>query len=629
MPRIHHTENKVLINPDLHTIDPITLIKLEAIPYSKQKTLGDDHQILTCVIWILLSMADASLFISDRDAANLVGVPTKKFKKAKKALTDGNYIITATVTKDGKKASQYSFGSEISQNYFEKRLGTFSIEKTKLNDKKPPGKHKRSPQRRTLRRHLSKSKVTQHDFYYSYEAEMDVRFPSVEIVDTLLSTQCGSWLLSDPRSKDRLRACVSIIEMVRIEHYNKNNGKKQDEKKREQEAFDLFDDENPSAVITSTKPKHISQDAFRSFIGNNQGTKYNSNGTVEAKETLKSLGWLMCTKSGHRAPKKANKVCGERYWSNSRTEFNQAEYKSYWLSEDFYSNQVDTRRSSKSITISRAFRTEFRSLAMAELNPEVFEIFDKVSKKRDWDVATRSYQRAILEGFDYHRAYLDQKTYANIENSRVYTSIVSLPKKFRQYILIEGSETVEIDIKSAHAVIISTFIEDRIEALKWLELVGPDDPDKDIYYHLIDTLGVHDSAQILYPTRKKQRSQCKKVLNAYFNGATNQDKYDKKLRFKRPFKEYMKEEFPSLNQAISDLIKDFSTTAKRRNGAALKLQEIESDIMGTHFMCNSDFDCISIHDGLLVKKEEAPAIIQAVRERAMEVLGFEVQVDYK
>ena len=116
----------------------------------------------------------------------------------------------------------------------------------------------------------------------------------------------------------------------------------------------------------------------------------------------------------------------------------------------------------------------------------------------------------------------------------------------------------------------------------------------------------------------------------------------------------MKEEFPVVDLVINTLLlpiprggystelswqdKQKTNQTFERNGSALRLQEIESEIMGTFWMCDGDserkylnrrIDCVSIHDGLLCKLADAECLKKAVKERALDILGFEIEVTNK
>ncbi len=65
------------------------------------------------------------------------------------------------------------------------------------------------------------------------------------------------------------------------------------------------------------------------------------------------------------------------------------------------------------------------------------------------------------------------------------------------------------------------------------------------------------------------------------------------------------------------------------NGTALVLQELESLIIGSHYMIESDYLCVSLHDGLLCKVDDADDLIESISQRALDILGYEITVTRK
>jgi hypothetical protein len=276
------------------------------------------------------------------------------------------------------------------------------------------------------------------------------------------------------------------------------------------------------------------------------------------------------------------------------------------------------------------------SLTKKALTPEFFEAVDNTRK---WKTIEKRKWRNALHNFDYNKGWSNQAR----KGGRMTTSIVGLPREFRDQILIDGKPTVEIDIQSAHSLFIAhtdEFKQFKTARKEWIKLVSSGD---DIYMKLAKM--AEDAGGTLpdindYSSKKERnkavRKIFKKFLNAYLNGG-GQKAFNKVHKLGIQFKKHMKEWFPELHQVIQLLLERYTDERStdipqweiKRNGAAIRLQQIESEIMGTHWMCNGDIPCVSIHDGLLCKVTDADRLIKAVKKRAEKILGFQIVVERK
>lgn len=475
-------------------------------------------------------------------------------------------------------------------------LNRFSQQDT---DIQPTGK---PPRRRKVTPKYTDPPISirdKHPDRYSYDTTLDVSVLTSPLMEALKITNCGKLSMGHAKNKERLQAALIILELI----YKGRN---------DDEGWVTVISEEANYFATLEEDYvPLSQERLLQHINN-------ADQISKAKETLKLLGWIEAERSyASNEIKREQLHRGEKYCAGARC-------KAYRLTHEFFSLQ----RSSKvkqTYTIQKTRRTPYRVLQACSLDPSVFDIFDQVASQRNWSDHERSRQYNSLHNFDFHKGDFDQKYYSpDILNSRVYTSISALKREFRKYVLIDGQTTVEIDIKSAHALILAHFMDDPDVKHQWINKVTQ----TDIYRDIMTDLGLPEYTNHK-GTLEITRDLIKGCFSAYINGATTKAVFNKKINLPVNFSHYMYEKHPELHAVIDRLICEYSCAGKTNNGAALKLQEIESDIMGTYFMCHSKFDCISIHDGLLCKESDAPALMEAVKERAREVLGFEVQVEYK
>ena len=201
--------------------------------------------------------------------------------------------------------------------------------------------------------------------------------------------------------------------------------------------------------------------------------------------------------------------------------------------------------------------------------------------------------------------------------------------------MIDKEETCEIDIKSAHALFVAhtDFFKELPEARQnWLDLVSA--PDSDIYKELMEEYDLLDGDPELGLNQEEVRDKFKELFCAFLNGAGD-ERLQLTYKLSEPFGKVLRKRFPELHQVIKKTLRKKSKggytddDSRKANGMAKLLQEIESSVMGTFFMTESKFLCVSMHDGLLCKKSDTQQLIEAVKTRAFEVLDFPVEVTVK
>jgi len=380
------------------------------------------------------------------------------------------------------------------------------------------------------------------------------------------------------------------------------------------------------------------------LLGEQQHT--GANRTKNANRS-NGLGWVEISKNYQvpKTPQQRKRDWEKKYGRTTTLQFDgiKGRSDSFRFTGEFFPSYAEHSASQKCFTINNQnLWTNYDVLHRTTLHPDVFTKFDEIAKIRNWKVKVKSQQRGNIQNYEYDRG----KTFHNNENSRITTTQTLMAREFREFLLIDGEETVEIDIRSAHAMFIAhtdEFKQFPKERREWLALVRSKTGIYELFIKKFRGLGEKvDSPE----PNQTPRDSFKVIFNSYINGG-GKDAFDKALILKTDFRDFMAEHFPVLNLVINTMllpiskggystIKEWRDQQKQpaeeeynRNGSSIRLMEIESEIMGTHWMCNGDIDCISVHDGLLCKKSDASRLKKAVMARAKTILGFNLKVTTK
>ena len=272
----------------------------------------------------------------------------------------------------------------------------------------------------------------------------------------------------------------------------------------------------------------------------------------------------------------------------------------------------------KNITVEKTLKTRHEVLSLCSLDQGVFDIFESVSIERKWNTVTRNTQYRALVQFDVRKGILKESR----PGSRVNTNVVALPKPFKNYVKIDGEDTCEIDIKTAHPMLIAHYISDPVKKKEWVEYIS----NNDIYIDLMKVVPIPKLVKESL-SHDDLRDCFKNLLNAYLNGG-GEIAFDEILELEVDFSEYVIKHYPILDEVTNLLMGTYSDEGKH-NGTALVLQQLESLIIGSHYMTESEYLCISLHDGLLCKVEDADKLIESIEQRALSILGYEITVTKK
>jgi len=627
-------DNKMLVVSDVFLPSSTSYIYgIGELNYPNTKTLKlkDRPHAYAAALWILSYVSETvinyysdisersyindydPIYLTDNDGGTLSDTPVGFYEKAKKCLKDANIISTSSKseprydeggnvsfsnlkgTKYDLDRSQYKYEfvhhdrleipipdyklikrKETKRKRVKKKVGSVSKKSTKKN-KKQTERHFEQllPD---IEIPVKKGRRAKHTLFTESK---EVRLSSDKLFDDLNACSYGTSNITDKSSQKGMRLVFGLIDLMR--------------RHMTEAAWEMFADWDgiPTHVEVPTHYCKLSQKYIREQLAT-RDEKPSPKAIVKAKNILiDQLRWVEVLPSGKG---------GQSYLVGGKPI-------QYRFTEKFYDGTADAHKSNKSYKLTTTYATEYKALSVCSIDPSVYDIFDEVAKKREWDDNTKKIQREKLDNFHYNRGYFNQPRPA----SRVYTEIGMLPREFRKYVLIDGEETEEIDIKSAHPLFIAYFMEESKVRNDWIKTVS----EGDIYLDIIDQFSLSPDL----------RDPFKKLFNAFLNGG-GREAYDGILELKVDFGKHMKKHYPFLHETVKRLGGKYSEKYKN-NGAALVLQELESHIMGTHFMCHSKFECISIHDGLLCRKTDAGKLIKACEERGREVLNFDICVERK
>jgi len=190
--------------------------------------------------------------------------------------------------------------------------------------------------------------------------------------------------------------------------------------------------------------------------------------------------------------------------------------------------------------------------------------------ERKWSYMVRLMMRDQLESFNFKGS--DSKVSPNV--GRMFNKINQMPSVLRNFIVMDGVTSTEIDIKSSSM----TFI---------IDLMTDGDEKKRLSTHIENGTG--------YEQFGLTRKAAKKAWMLYLGGVT-EGLVDSKIKFEHThigkMIDYMSSEYPILHEHILDI----------GSKAHIMYQRAESKII-TEMV--DEFKLISIHDGLLVPLAEA------------------------
>lgn len=603
------------------------------LAYSKTLQLRDRPHALAAALWIIGYIAESAIhyycvldevsltkshdpiLLTDHEGSTLSNTPLRDFQKAKAALVSSNIILT-------KRTAPKRRFNERGEVYFENHQGTqYELHKSqfqhefKIQDRieipipeYKPIKKKVTKRKKTIKRKkptegkktkITPPKIERHIFqllphipipkkldeetkYTFFTKSKEVRLSSDKLFEDLDKCSYGQLKITHGQASKGMRLVFGFIDLMR--RFKMSEG-----------VSEMFADLEgiPTHVMLPEDYCELSQ----KFIGEQLSTGGQTPSTkaiVKSKNVIiDQLGWVEVEPSAKG---------GQSYLAGEKSI-------KYRFTDKFYDGTSNDQASEQCYNLTTTFSTECKALATCSLDSSVYKVFDEVAKNRGWSEKTKKIQREKLDDFSYNRGYFSQPRPA----SRVYTEVGSLPREFRKYVLIDGEETEEIDIKSAHPLFVAYFMGDENAKSDWITLISQGD----IYLDIIDQFGLsHDL-----------RTSFKKLFNAFLNGG-GRNAYDEIYKLDVDFGEHMKTRYPFLYETVTQLGAKYGEKNKN-NGAALILQELESHIMGTHFMCHSEFECISIHDGLLCKKSDTINLIEAAKKRGKEILNFDICVEKK
>ena len=237
---------------------------------------------------------------------------------------------------------------------------------------------------------------------------------------------------------------------------------------------------------------------------------------------------------------------------------------------------------------------------------EIINLYTQRYKQEKRSISLKQY---IKLGLNLYHQFLELKTNNDLEEiketiiisefgKRLFHPLIGFIKKVRKYILIDGEETVSVDIKTSQVIFLAQLLKERFN----------DD-------HLADMVkqGV-DIYELIAEEEKISRKQAKKLFFFYIFG------------WKKTFSNAFKKIFTSntLNNIVSlKYTKVNNKVIKNKySNLVYLLQELESmfTIRATvDKFIGRNISFLTVHDEFIVKKSELSKSISAIYQCAKEL----------
>lgn len=186
-------------------------------------------------------------------------------------------------------------------------------------------------------------------------------------------------------------------------------------------------------------------------------------------------------------------------------------------------------------------------------------------------------------------------------------------RELRRALLIDGEETVELDVRSSQPLLmINLYKEDCEEKQKYINLFK----NGDFYFALAAALGFRDIANKLHDneTRKKFKQR---VLCEIF--------YDREKSRYKLWAAFLAA-FPILGQLVREIKK------QKDEHFAVKMQRAEADLIVTQVIDHlrlRDIPALPIHDSILCRKADKNLISELIEKAYIDFIGIAPQIELK
>lgn len=276
-------------------------------------------------------------------------------------------------------------------------------------------------------------------------------------------------------------------------------------------------------------------------------------------------------------------------------------YRQYKRSVAYYFNHIksDDRYEQAAIAINETAKT-IQKTTLNITEQDIVNLYEEKFHEEKRNITKEEY---VKLGVNLYRRFMELKQVNDVEEIKEYISVsefgkrlfhplISFIKKVRKYILIEGEETVSIDIKTSQVIFLAKLLSDM--------------GDYNLSSMIKDGVDVYD---LIAEYENISRKKAKKLFFFMIFGWTK--KYSK--TFERIFK---RKSLENINYLKFNRL-NIKSIKKSYTNLVYKLQEVESSftIRNTVFYFKKlGVSFLPIHDEFIVKKSDLNKALHALRK---------------
>lgn len=177
-------------------------------------------------------------------------------------------------------------------------------------------------------------------------------------------------------------------------------------------------------------------------------------------------------------------------------------------------------------------------------------------------------------------------------NGRVYSPLITMPKKFRKFMLFNGKPLYNVDMSSFHPFLLASFISDPARKASYVNFLK----NNDIYDLFVD--------------ENHTRSQVKVAFQIFLGS----------FRYKGKVKDI----YQWYRKNYPEILRMKIATKKAGSNCQLELQRIESEIFINKVFRQSDLWMIPAHDGDFILQDDIQAATDLIKRELEAFLKFDV-----
>jgi hypothetical protein len=199
---------------------------------------------------------------------------------------------------------------------------------------------------------------------------------------------------------------------------------------------------------------------------------------------------------------------------------------------------------------------------------------------------------------NHRRNRITKDTYSG----RLHSWLTAIPSESRQYITWHGEKTLLLDVKNMVAFSLLPYLRkvDESEYAEWSKLAK-----NGLYEHLVDECNFVD------------REHSKDTFNCWVGGSQS--------RLAQRIDKWVKNNFPKFHRIFH--LKQTRENRKDIWAELTQKVDVKFIVDGLVLNPNKGFDCIGIHDAILIKETALNVALDALKESIMEVVGVLPVID--